>query len=269
MKQLTPLTVTLGLVAALTSTPVVAQPSKTGPTVPQLHVNDAHGSCFFDLHPELTQAEFQEFTAELGSVLRFRQLGDVAPLGKGHFDIGVQYARTPINDAKGAWNNTMSHPAADHYLGQAIEFPRIVARLGVSDRVDIGAWGGLNPRSNYGTVGLDAKIALITQGPRRPVSLAIRPSLSSLVGPDEVWVGNTAVDVSLSRAFGSWSAYVGLGASASLGVERSKDVDLDEATAESSLAYAGISYRWRALVLSAEAESGDLPSYGFRVSTRF
>lgn len=269
MNQLTPVTVAIGLVVALTSAPAAAQQSQSGTPAPHLHVNDAHSSCFFDLHPELTQAEFQEFTAELGSVLRFRQLGDVAPLGKGHFDIGVHYTRTPIDDSKGAWNNTMSHPTADHYLGRSIEFPRIVARIGVSDRVDIGAWGGLHPQSNYGLAGVDAKIALMTQGPTRPVSVAIRPSITSLVGPNEVWVGNASIDVAVSRAFGSWSPYVGVGTSGSLGVERSKDVDLDIAAAEASLAYAGISYRWRRLVLSAEAENAELASYAFRVSTRF
>ena len=264
MRQLTPIAA-FGLLVALSSAPVFAQ-SGTGPI---LHVNNAYSSCFFDLHPELTQAEFKEFTGELGSILRFRQLGDVAPLGKGHFDIGVHYSNTPIDDSKGAWNNTMSHPASDHYLGDSIAFPRIVARYGLSDRVDLGAWGGLNPSSNYGIVGAEVKIGLLTQGPTRPVSLAIRPSISSLVGPAEVWVGNAGLDISLSKAFGAWSPYVGVGSSASLGVERTSEVNLDPAVAQSSLAYAGISYRWRTIVLSAEAENAALASYAFRISTRF
>ena len=269
MKRFTTVTATIGLAVALMSTPALAQQSQGGTPVPQLHVNDAYSSCFFDLHPELTQVEFQEFTAELGSVLRFRQLGDVAPLGKGHFDIGVQYANTRIDDSKGAWNNTMSHPTADHYLGRSIQFPRIVARMGVSDRVDIGAWGGVDPNANYGIVGIDTKIALIRQGPSRPVTVAIRPSVTSLVGPDEVWVGNSSFDISVSRAFGPWSPYAGIGASSSLGIERSKDVTLENASAGATLSYAGLSYRWRAFVLSAEAENAELTSYGFRVSTRF
>ena len=65
------------------------------------------------------------------------------------------------------------------------------------------------------------------------------------------------------------SPYVGVATTASLAVERSKEVDLDPATAEGSLAYAGLPYRWRALILSAEAEKGALISYGFRIGTRF
>ena len=259
----------VGLVATLAPAPAHAQHSDGGRPGLHLHVNDAHSSCFFDLHPELTKGEFEAFAAELGSVLRFRQLGDTTTLGRGHVEIGVEYARSPIDDAKGAWNNTMSHPTADHYLGEAIEFPRIVARFGVSDRVDIGAWGGLDPNANYGLVGVDTKIALMRQGSSRPVSVAIRPSLTSLVGPSEVWAGNASVDVSVSRAIGSVSPYVGVAASSSVAVERSDDVDLDPATADHSVAYAGLAYRWRKLVVSAEVEKGALVSYAVHIGTRF
>src|SRR6185369_9786373 len=111
------------------------------------------------------------------------QLGDTDTLGKHKFDVSLQYTSTGIDDSKGAWNNTMSHKAADHYLGESIVLPQVAARFGVSDRVDVGVWGTLNPQSNYGVVGVDTKIALLRQGPGRPVTVAVRPSLSSLVGP--------------------------------------------------------------------------------------
>lgn len=268
MRLFSTLIITLGFVTTLAPSLASAQQSTTSASAP-LHVNGAHTSCFFDLHPELTQEEFKEFTAELGSVLRFRQLGETDTLGKGNVEISVQYAASPIDDSKGAWNNTMSHPTAGHYLGDSIAFPRFVARFGVTDRVDVGAWGGLDPHANYGLVGADTKIALMKQGLSRPVSVSIRPSLTSLVGPSEVWVGNASIDLSVSRAFGRLSPYVGLATTASLAIERSDDVDLDPATADGSLAYAGVSYRWRSLMVSAEVEKAALFSYGFRIGTRF
>jgi hypothetical protein len=259
----------VAVAATLAPQPVAAQYSHGGSGAPQLHVNDSYSSCFFDLHPELTKDEFQEFTAELGSILRFRQLGETTTLGKGRVDISLQWANSPIDDSKGAWNNTMSHPTADHYLGSPISFPRLVGRFGVSDRVDLGAWGGFAPGANYGFIGADSTIGLIRQGSSRPVSLSIRPSITALVGPAELWAGNASLDVSVSRAFGSLSPYVGVATTASLAVETSDDVNLDSATAEGSLAYAGLSYRWRALILSVEVEKAALMSYGFRVGTRF
>ena len=255
---------TIALVLILAAAPARAQSS-----APHLHVADGYSSCFFDLHPELTKSEFVEFTAELGSVLRFRQLGDTATLGRGNVDVSLQFATTPIDDSKGAWNNTMSHPTSEHYLGDSIAFPRIVARYGMSDRVDVGAWGGFAPGANYGLIGGETKIALLRQETGRPVSVSIRPSFTSLVGPAEVWAGNASIDLSVSRTFGRWSPYVGGATTASLAVERSDDVDLDPATAEGSVGYAGLSYRWRSLLLSAEVEKGVLFSYGLRIGTRF
>lgn len=259
----------VGLVAVLAAAPAGAQHADAGSGAPRLHVDDAYGSCFFDLHPDLTAEEFKEFAAEVGSVLRFRQLGDTAPLGRGQVDLSMQYAASRIDDGKGAWNNTMSHPAADHYLGDAIAFPRLVARIGVSNRVDLGAWGGFDPGANYGMAGVDTKVAIVRQGPSRPVSVSIRPSVTALFGPAEVWAANASIDVSVGRAFGPLSPYAGVATSASLAVERSDDVDLDPAVADGSLAYAGLSYRWRTVVLSAEVEKGRLVSYAFRVGTRF
>ena len=264
MRPFSTVSTTLAFVLILAAAPARAQYS-----APHLHVADGYSNCFFDLHPELTKAEFQEFTAEVGSVLRFRQLGDTATLGKGNVDVSMQFASTPIDDSKEAWNNTMSHPTADHYLGRSIAFPRLAARFGVNDRVDVGAWGGFAPGANYGLVGAETKIALVRQESGRPVSVSIRPSVTALVGPSEVWVGNASIDVSAGRSFGRLSPYVGGATSASLAVERSDDVDLDPATAEGLLAYAGLSYRWRVLILSTEVEKGDLFSYGFRIGARF
>ncbi len=246
-----------------------AQNAVSGLTAPILHVDDAYRSCFFDLHPELTKEEFREFAAELGSILRFRQLGDTATVGRGRVDVSVQFVSTSIDDSKGAWNNTMSHPAGDHYLGQAIAFPRIVARFGMSNRVDVGVWGGFNPRSNFALAGADTRIVVLEQDASTPVSLSIRPSIASMFGPSEVWAAGASLDVSVGREFGPVSPYVGVATSASLAVERSKDVDLEPAVATGSVAYAGVSYRWRALLLSGEVEKGALFSYGFRIGTRF
>lgn len=150
----------LGFVATLAAAPAGAQQPDTGGPAPHLHVND-----FFDQHPGLTKGEFEEFAARLGSVLRFRPLGDATTLGRGNVDISVQFANMPNDGSKDARNNTMSRPTADQYVGRSISFPQIVVRFGVSDRVDLGAWGGFDPDSNYGLAGFDTKIVLLRQGP--------------------------------------------------------------------------------------------------------
>jgi hypothetical protein len=245
------------VVATLAPASARAQSSDHGGPVPQLAGVTRSG--YFDLTPGLTQDEFREFAAELGAILRFRPLGDTRPIGKGRIDISVQSASRRIDDAK----------AADRYVTNSLSSPRIVGRFGLSDRVDLGAWGGYDPHANYGLVGGDVKIALVQQGPGRPVSVSIRPSVTSLVGPSEVWAGTAGLDVSVSRAVGVWAPYAGVGTTGSVAMERSDDVALDPAFADGSVAYAGLAYRWRALLLSAEVEKARVVSYAFRVGSRF
>lgn len=137
-----------------------AQPADTGGRAPLLHVNDAYRRSVFDLHPELTKDEFEAFTAELGSVLRFRQLGDTTTLGRGNVEVSVQFANTPFDDSKVAWNT------ADHCVGRSISFPQVVARFGVNDRADVGAWGGSTPPRNTGWLASTPRSPCCDRGPR-------------------------------------------------------------------------------------------------------
>lgn len=239
----------LGLIAALAPAPASAQ--------------------YFQLRPDLTKSQFEDFTGELGSVLRSRQLGDATTVEKGKIDLSVQFANTAIDTSKSAWNYTLSDPTASNDLGRAMSFPRVLARFGVSDRVDIGAWGGIDPHARYGLVGVDTKIALVKQGPARPVSVAVRPSFASLIGPSDVWAATMGVDLSVSRAFGALSPYAGVAASSSGAIERSRAVHLDPVSAGEAFSYAGVSYHWRSLTLSAEVDNGNRTSYGFSLGTRF
>jgi hypothetical protein len=140
----------------------------------------------------------------------------------------------------------------------------------VSDRVDVGAWRGLNPQGELRD-GRRRHEDCADPAGGRASRVALDPTERHVVGRAvrEVWAANASVDVSVSRAFGPVSPYVGGAASASLAVERSADVNLDPATAQGGVVYAGVTYGWRTLLLSAEVEKASLVSYAFRVGTRF
>ena len=201
------------------------------------------GAQGLDLRPDLTQRDFEQFAANLASTLRFRQLGDATPLGRGHVDLGVVSASTRA-------------------------FPRILARFGVTDHVDVGAWGGVDRDLSYGIAGIDTTIALMTQGAASPVTVSVRPNFTALIDSG-LWAGTLGIDLSISHAFGSVSPYAGIGATTSGAVEQSNRVDLDPVSAGHSLAFAGLSYRWRTIVLSAEVEKAQAVSYAFRIGKRF
>ena len=56
---------------------------------------------------------------------------------------------------------------------------------------------------------------------------------------------------------------------ASLGVERSKDVDLKDEALTRSVVFGGVAFEHRGLSVAAEAEHGKLTSVSLRVSARF
>lgn len=150
----------------------------------------------------------------------------------------------------------MSHPDAEHDLGHDVQFPRIVARMGIADSVDIGIWGSIDPNANYGFVGFESKIALLKQSAEMPLSVAVRPNASAIVGPSEVFVGNASVDVSASHEWRGLSPYLGVAAMANVAVENSDEVDLDPGVSTNVAAFAGVAYQWRGLRAAAQGEAG-------------
>jgi hypothetical protein len=61
---------------------------------------------------ELTKDQLEVLASDAQSVLRFRQLGDTATLGKGNVDIGVYFASAPSTSSR------------DRFLGGSAAIPR-------------------------------------------------------------------------------------------------------------------------------------------------
>ena len=188
--------------------------------------------------------------ADVGAALRFRQLGDTTTLAKGRVDVGVQFSSAPIEST--TWNIT-----------------RVVARFGLNDRVDLGAWGGYNSQMSDGMAGMDVKIGLLRQSASMPVSVSVRPSFSATLGSADIWGASTGVDLTVSRAFGALAPYAGIAAASSLATERLLNIDTERETANQMLSYAGLSYTWRSVSAAVEVEKGTRTSYAFRLGTRF
>ena len=251
---------------------LVAAPSVAlahGPRDIDLHVGDAHEECYFDLHPELTRAQLRTFAAEAGLIARFRQTTSADTLGAGNFDVSLGYTVHFIDDSKGAWNNTMSHPQGDHYLGERLAIPALALGVGLGDDIDLEAYGTLNPSSNYGLLGIATKIRLLEQSDEMPVSLSVRPSLGALVGPTEVQVYNFSTDVAVSRSFHGLAPFAGITLSTTAVVEASPDTDIGHQSASTIVGFAGVDYRWRFLSVGAQAEVSNIASLSLRASGRF
>lgn len=271
MNTMRPLAATFGLLLGL-ALPTRALAHGHGDPDPRgvgLHVGSAHDSCYFDLHPELTKRQFRQFAAEGGQILRFRQVSAADTLGAGTFDVNVGYATFFLDDTKGAWNNTMSHPQSDHYLGEQLGMPYLALRLGLTDRVDGEVFGSLNPASNYGLFGFASKIRLLDENDGAPVSLAVRPSMGALLGPSEVQAYNLATDLSVSRRFHGLAPFAGVTVSTTAVVDASPDTDVGHQSATRAVAFAGVDYQWRFVSVGAQAEISAVPALALRAGGRF
>ncbi len=235
----------------------------------KLHVGTSYDSCYFDLHAELSSSAFRQFAAEAGQMVHFRQISSADTLGAGTFDVSVGYEYFLLDDTKSAWNDTMTHPQADHYLGRQLGIPYLALRAGITDRVDGEVFGTVNAASNYGAVGLASKIRILEQNDRVPVSVAVRPSASALLGPSEVQVYHLGTDVSVSRRFGSFAPFAGVAMSSTVAVDNSADTDAGNQAALRAIAFAGVDVRWRFISVGAQAEISDLPAFDVRVGGRF
>jgi hypothetical protein len=200
----------------------------------------AHAQTFD--RPVQTQTDLQTLAADIGPTMRFRQLGDTETVRRGDVEVGMQYGN---------------------------DMPGVVARFGLAERTDLGAWGAVTRDGHSGIVGADTKVALLREGPSMPVSMAIRPSVSALVGAANAWTATAGIDLSISRRFGPLSPYGGLAASATAAYAKSRALRLDWATSGDTYAYAGVSFRWHALVVSGEAENGREVTYALKIGTRF
>lgn len=167
-----------------------------------LHVNSRWDECSFQLDPALTRQAWRQFTKEAGLVVYFRPLADARPLGARNFELSILQATTGIDDTDAAWNDTFVHPDETHWLfeGDGLPMPGLMARGGVTDRLDVGAYFTRNPSANYGFYGGQAQYN-IARGRNEDWAVSTRASFVSLYGPDDLDFTVYGVDVLASKAY--------------------------------------------------------------------
>ena len=134
------------------------------------HIDSSVKSCSMVIDPTLTQAQWGKFTEQVGAILTYKSLASAEPLGKMNFDIGIDNSYTPVDQHDPAWINTFTHPDADCPLGDAITYPTVRARMGVSDNTDVGVYWITAPDANYGMVGGELKHAFLQESGNLPAA---------------------------------------------------------------------------------------------------
>lgn len=249
---------------------VLLLPTAARPTDAPLHVDPSVEECSIRFAPELSQTSFRRFAREFGSVSAFKQGGSPATLGRGGVAFDAQYASFSIDDRDAAWNDTFTHPDADHFLGATQSFPKLRLRVGVTDDVDVGAFYTESPQANYGWLGVEAKVGLLRQRDDVPVTLAVRGAYTKTLWVADMNMHAFTADVTVGRTF--WKVitpYVAVGGDAVLVRETSRVVDLEDEAVVVPHATVGVEARvWR-LAFGAEAQLSAITSYQAQVSVLF
>ena len=256
----------MALTIALIQTPASAQSSQ-----PRLHVNPRWKECSFQLDPALTQTAWHQFTREAALVAYFRPMSDARPMGKGHFELSMLQYKTGIDDSDAAWNDTFVHPDSAHWLfeGDGLSFPGLMARVGVTNKTDVGLYFTKSPGANYGFVGGQVQHNLVGDA-TNPWSAAARASFVSMYGPDDLNLNVFGVDVLASRRFTltRWAAvspYAGASTYLSNAHEKTPAVNLDDEHVVGAQAMVGASVQLSMARLAVEYNMSNVNSLSFKV----
>lgn len=232
-----------------------------------LHTNHRWSECSIVLDPSLTPQAWRQFVSEVGIVTYFRPLASAEPLGKKNFEIGLLNWGTRIDDSDDAWNDTFSHPDSTHWLfeGSALSIPGVMARAGVTDRVDVGVYFTKAVGANYGFVGGQVQYNLMND-PERHLAAATRVSLVRLYGPDDVKASTYGLDFLVSRQISIVSPYVGVSGYMARARETTAKVDLDDETAFGAQATVGVAARVSVMRLGVEYNVAKVPGISMKVA---
>lgn len=240
------------------------------PADPDLHVNPGLEDCSIQFAPGLTQDAYGRFVREFGSVSAFKLTSAPKPLGKWRVALGLEGLAFTVEEQADAWNDTFAHPDAYHELGADKKLPKVRVGLGVTDRIDVGAFYAENPLANYGWLGLELRYGVLTQSEKTPLSLAVRGAYTKTLYVDDMDMHAFTADVATARTYwGVLTPYLGVGTDLVWARETSDAVALQDETQVVPHVLGGAELRFRHLSLGAEVQQGTLASFQMQISALF
>ena len=246
--------------ALLTSAGAFAHNGSHAPD-PNLHTDPSVSDCEVRFASNLTQSAFHRFAREFGSVSAFKQGAQASTLGRGNVAVGLEYMTFGVEEHAAAWNDTFVHPDATHELGSRLTFPKLKARVGVADDTDLGVYFAMNPQSNYGWLGFDAKQVLLRQSDEMPVTLSVRGAYTKTLFVSDMDMHTVSAGASVGHTF--WNRvtpYLGAGADLVIARETSPAVDLSTEVVLAPHALGGVEVTFWHLAVGVEAQVASVSS---------
>ena len=263
-----PILISFTMFVIIISTPLLY--AGDGGHVQPLHTNDQWKECSFVLDKDLTQKDWHQFAREAGLVIYYRPMTSAKPMGVGNYELAITDMFSSIDDRDPAWNDTFSHPDSAHWLfgGDALGFPGMAVRAGITDKIDGGMYFTKNPNANYGIYGGQLQYNLLndlTNG----MAAAIRVSFARLFGPEDLNVGIYGLDLMVSKDISRYSPYVGISTYLSSAQATTSKVNLDDESVTGLQGMAGVATNFSHLRLSVEMHFASVNTTSFLIGYGF
>ncbi len=236
-----------------------------GPEV-VLNVNPEIFTCDIEISPNLTQDEWKVFTKQFGHVIYFNPMASARPLGTKQFDFTIEFKSTAIDQTSGAWNNTFHHPDSIHWLGDKVAVPAFHARMGVSEKVDVGVY--FTHIGLYGFIGGEVKYAFLNDTDKGWAA-SVRGSFMQELNVEDFNFTNYGVDISASKTIGKFTPYVGVAGTFNHASEVTEKVNLSDENLLDGRLIAGVEFRTKILNLGVELDVSELTTLGFKLGVTF
>ena len=226
------------------------------------HIDPTVETCSMVIDPSLTREQWKTFTEQAGALLSFKSLASAEPFGRWNVSLGVDYSITPVDQRDPAWINTFTHPDANCPLGDEIQHPTLRARVGVTDKVDVGAYWTTAPGANYGFVGGEARFAFLPESPRVPAA-AVSASVVVLTGVNDFDFSVYSLGLTASKRVSSFVPYLGVRGNLAVGTETTSKVDLGQEELLRPQGFVGSTYSIWKLNLAAEYNLAQVNTFAF------
>jgi hypothetical protein len=214
---------------------------------------------------QLSQSLFRDLSEQLGLALAYHPLAPAEPLGLLGFDIGVELTASDIDESAQFWTDINSD------LPGYLTFPKLHAQKGLPFGIDVGLVYSQVPSSNIGMWGGEVKWAIL-KGTIATPALSLRGSYTTLFGVDGLDVSTYGADLSISKGFGPFTPYAGVGQLAiNSGTDALSDVGIplqDESVSQTH-GFIGAKLSFLMLSVVAEADFAAIPTYGLRLNLSF
>jgi len=209
----------------------------------------------------LDQAQFMEFSKDLGAATHYRGVSSLESMGLLGFDIGLSLSSTDIS-------GEIFDVASDgNFDGSDLIVPKVHVQKGLPFGLDVGAMLSAVPDTDITLIGAELRYAIVDGGIVTP-SVGIRATHSRLLGIDELEFNNSAIEVGISKGFLMLTPYAGAGFVRSTSTPN--DINgLSEETIEEEKLFLGVTLNL-GIALTLEADrTGDIRTYSAKAGIRF